>query len=358
MNAIIFAGGVGSRLWPASTKAKPKQFLSFFGQLTMLEKTHQRINKGIKNNQIFIATSESHIKEIKSQLPKIPNTNFLLEPVRKNRGPALGVAMLLLKHYSKDPYFTTVWSDDHINQEELYHSNLLEIESYLKKNPKDIVAVGVKPTNPNTSFRYVQTGKLVNKESIPIYQVDKFIDKPKLAQANKLYSSGKHFWNTGYFIASVDTILGLYKEHFPECYKILEQIKPFIGKKNERAKIKEYYKKMPSFDFEELFFKKPNLLKLAPAGFDWQDIGRWDAVKDIQSKLPNNLLKGLTVTHNTKGSLVFNYNPNQLVSTLCVENLVIVVTPEAVLVADKNKAGELKKIIETLEKDSKLKKYL
>lgn len=358
MNALIFAGGVGSRLWPASTKNKPKQFLSFFGNQTMLEKTNSRVRKGIKNKNIFVATSAQHVNEIKKQLPNIPSSNFLLEPERKNRGPALGVLMLLLQYYSKDQFFTTVWSDDHIYQEDIYHNNLKLIEEHLKNFPEQIVAIGVSPSSPNTSFRYVQTGKIISSNQLPIYQVSKFIDKPEVTKAKKIFASGKHFWNTGYFIAHTQTILDLYKNYFPECYKIIEKIKPYIGTKQEKQKIAEFYKKMPSFDFEEIFFEKPELLKLAPASFDWIDIGRWDAVKQIQSTEEENLIKGLTVTHKTQGTLIYNYNPDQLVSALHVDNLIVVVTPEAVLVTRKDKAGDLKKITEQLENNKKLKKYL
>ncbi len=358
MNALIFAGGSGSRLWPASRKNKPKQFLSFFGDLTMLEKTYQRINKSIPNDKIFIATSGDYVEEVSKQLPDISINNFLLEPVRKNRGPALGVLMLYLKKYSDDQYFTTVWSDDHINQEDIYHSSIGAIEKYLKSNPDDIVGMGVSPNQPSTSFRYVQTGEKVSDEHTPIYNVNKFVDKPDSELAKSIYSSGNHFWNTGYFISSSTAILKMYQENFPECYELLMELEPFIGTDKQVEKINEIYPKMPSFDFEEIFFKNPSLLKMAPVSFDWMDLGRWDAIKDVQSQKGDNLTKGLTVSHNTESTLIFNYNPDQLVSTLHVNNLVIVVTKEAVLVANKDKSEDLKKIIEKLDEDINLNKFL
>ena len=358
MNALIFAGGTGSRLWPASTKNNPKQILSFFGEETMLQKTYNRIASAIPSNKIFVATSSAYKQPVKKQLSKIPAKNFLYEPVRKNRGPAIGVMMLFLETYSKDPYFTTVWSDDHINQEDIYHYNLQLIERYLNKNPQQILAIGVYPSYPNVSFRYVETGKIISSETIPIFNVKKFHDKPNLVKAKKMYLSGKHFWNTGYFISSTQAILDLYKKHFPECYKILEKIRPYMGTKKQDEIIEKLYKEMPSFDFEEIFYSNPDLLKLVPANFDWMDIGRWGAVKDVQSDKNDNLEKGLVVSHGTEACLIYNYNPKQLVSTLHVNNLVVVVTPDAVLVADKDKTEDLKKIIEKLNADVNLKKYL
>lgn len=358
MNALIFAGGSGSRLWPASRVNKPKQILSFFGDMTMLEKTYQRMNSEIPKHKIFVAAGESYADEIKKQLPEVPLANYLLEPVRKNRGPALGVLALLLEAYSDDPYFTTVWSDDHINQEDIYHSSLKQIEKHLQDNPNDIVAIGVSPSHPNTSFRYVQIGDLVNNQHTPVYTVKEFVDKPGQELAKQIYNSGHHFWNTGYFITSVPAILSLYKEHFPECYQVLMKIKPYIGTDKQEEVIRQLYQEMPSFDFEEIFFAKPDLLKMSPASFDWLDLGKWDAIKDAQSEKHENLERGLTLSHETESTLVFNYNPDQLVSTLHVNNLVIVVTKEAVLVANKDQAGDLKKIIEKLEEDEDLKKFL
>ncbi len=357
MNALIFAGGSGARLWPASRQSKPKQILSFFGDLTMLEKTYQRINKGIPEHKVFVATGESYADDVKKQMPSVPLNNFLLEPVRKNRGPALGVLMLLLDKYSDDPYFTTVWSDDHINQEDLYHAALKQIEKHLEQNPNDIVAIGVAPNHPNTSFRYVQIGDLISQDHM-VYNVDTFVDKPNQELAKQIYNSGRHFWNTGYFISSVKAILDLYKEHFKECYDILMKMQPYIGTDSQEEKIRELYHEMPSFDFEEIFFQKPELLKMAPASFDWLDLGKWDAIKDAQSEKHENLTRGLTVNHKAESSLIFNYNPDQLVTALHVNNLVIVVTPEAVLVANKDQAGDLKKIVDKLAEDEDLKKFL
>ncbi len=356
MNILIFAGGSGTRLWPASRKSTPKQFLNFVGDSTLLQQTYKRMRKGAKPDRIFIATSASYASQIAKQLPQIKRSHFSLEPARKDRGPALGLAALIMRHESKDDIFATAWSDDHITQESLYHKTLSVAENYLKEHGDKIIAVGITPSSPSIGFRYIQTGKAINGS---IYTVKKFTDKPNQKLALKYFDSGKYLINSGYFISSASHILNLYKKYKPECYRLLKKIEPHIGTSGRNSAIRKYYPKMESFDFEEILIKNPNELLVTPGAFDWADVGRWSVIKDIQSALQENLTKGLTLSHNTTGSLIYNYNSGkQIVTTLHANNLIIVVTPEAVLVADKNSSEELKEIIEKLKADPKLNKFL
>ena len=355
MNILIFAGGSGTRLWPASRKSNPKQFLKFVGNDTLLEHTYKRMRKGVKPSQIFIATASGYAKQIQKQLPQISKDHYSLEPTRKERGPALGLAVITMQHASKDDIFATAWADDHIKQDDIYHSTLQNAASYLKNNPKIIMAVGITPSAPNSGFCYIQTGKALEDS---IYTVKKFTDKPTLKQAQTYFDSGKYLINSGYFISTGDHILSLYKKYQPKCYELLMKIKPAIGTKKQQAVIEKLYPLMPAFDFEDIMRKNPSELLVTPGAFDWADVGRWSVIKDIQSSSKENLSNGLTLSHETTGSLIYNYNPKQLVTTLHVNNLVIVVTPESVLVADKNNAEELKHLIEKIKSDPKLKKFL
>lgn len=355
MNVLIFAGGQGTRLWPASRKSQPKQLLKLVGKDTLLQQTYKRMRKGFNPAQIFIATASDYAEQIKKQLPQVKKSHLSLEPMRKDRGPALGLAVLIMQSQSNDDIFATAWSDDHIKQDHIYRQTLTNAAKYLKINPNSIVAVGIKPTSPSKAFRYLQTGKAISKY---IYSVDQFTDKPTDKVAEKYFRSGKYLINSGYFISSANHILNLYKKYQPEAYKLLMEIKPSIGTKNQAKVIKKYYSKMPSFDFEEILIKNSKEILVTPGKFDWADVGRWSVIKDIQSERKDNLIEGLTISHKTTGSLIYNYNPNQIVGALHVDNLIIVVTPEAILVADKNKSEELKHLIEKLKSSPKLNKFL
>ncbi len=357
MNIIIFAGGQGTRLWPASRANKPKQFLKLVGNKTLLEQTYQRIKTKFKPGQVFVATSSEYVKYITHQLPTVPLSNFSLEPMRKNRGPALGLAILVMQYQSKDDVFATAWSDDHIANPKLYLQTISQAGQLVKSNPDKIIAIGVKPTMPSPAFCYIQHGTSLDK--IPTaHLVKKFTDKPNQKQAQKFIESGNYLWNTGYFVSTGTNILRLYQKYYPESYNILMQIAPYIGTAKQSKIIKKYYTKLESFDFEDIFRKHPKELMVMSAEFGWADVGRWAVIKDIQSKSEENLSLGNTVVYDTTGSLVYNYNPKQIVTTLHVENLVIINTPEALLVANKDNTEQLKDLIKILEQDKKLKKFL
>jgi mannose-1-phosphate guanylyltransferase len=356
MNIIIFAGGSGTRLWPASRLSKPKQLLKFIGNNTLIQNTYQRIRKGFKDKQIFIATTD-YSSQIGRQLPKIPKTHYSVEPARKNRGPALGLALLIMRKHSPDQVFATAWADDHITDTKAYHEVLKTAAQYIKSHPNTIIAVGIKPTAAHTGFCYIQTGKATVGSKL-ISQVKKFTDKPTLAEAKKYASSNNYFWNTGYFVSRADHILKLYKKYHPKAHALLMKIQPHIGTRRQAAMIKKYYRQMPEFDFEDIFRAHPEQLLAAKANFDWVDVGRWSVVKDVQSRANQNLTKGLALSHETNGSLIYNYNDKQIVTTLHVKNLIVVVTPEAVLVTNKKNSEELKAIVEKLKASPKLKKFL
>jgi mannose-1-phosphate guanylyltransferase len=228
----------------------------------------------------------------------------------------------------------------------------------VESNPDSLIAVGIKPTTAHAGFRYINTGKAVSTQNKEVFTVKKFTDKPSEKQAEKYLSSGNFLWNTGYFISHADHVLNLYKKYQPKAYSLLMKIKPHIGTAKQSAMIEKYYAQMPEFDFEEILIAHPENLLALKAAFDWADIGRWSVIKDIQSGKESNLYKGLTLSHEAKGLLIYNYNPKQLVTALHVKNLVIVVTPEAVLIANKENSEELKKLIEKIKADPKLKKYL
>ncbi|HBI00453.1 MAG TPA: hypothetical protein DDY18_02390 [Flavobacterium sp.] len=354
MNVIIFAGGQGTRLWPASRANKPKQFLKLVGDKTLLEQTFGRLKSRFKPSQVFIATNQQYAPMIKKQLPQVPVSNFSLEPLRKNRGPALGLAVLIMQSKSSDDVFATVWSDDHIANPKLYLNTLSSAGKIVKVSPDQIIAVGVKPTNPSPAFCYIQT----KKSGGELLSVQKFTDKPTSKQAVNFLKSGDYFWNTGYFISSGAHILSLYHHYYPRSFEILMKIKPFIGTPKQSMMIKKYYPQLEAFDFEDILRKDPKQLKMLVGDFGWADIGRWAVIKDIQSMENDNLFLGKVATHNTSGTLIYNYNPKQIVTGLGLKNHIIVNTPEALLIADKNNTEELKALIKILSDHSEYKKFL
>jgi mannose-1-phosphate guanylyltransferase len=361
MNILIFAGGSGTRLWPASRKSKPKQLLKLIGNKTLLQNTFERCQQWADNKQIYVATLSEYYETVRKQLPGIPASHYSLEPALRDRGPAIALAALIMNHQDPDSVFMTMWSDHNISEQPGYFKKLLtNAEMFLRDNPEATLTIGVPPTFAHTGFGYIKKGKKIeNKYKLPLYKAVTFTEKPNEKTAERFVKSGQQLWNSGYFIWKTSTLLDLYKQHLPEVYKILEKIKPHLGTKNQQKAIDQWYPKMPKVEVENGIVEKvKDNLYTIEAKFDWIDVGSWKVIKDVQSKNVENITQGLHIDHNSNNSLVYNYNPNQLVTTLSTKDLIVVVTEDAILVADKDSSVDLKKLTAKLKEDKKLNKYL
>ncbi len=360
MNILIVAGGTGTRLWPASRQRKPKQLLNFLNNKTLLQNTYERFSGVIAPDHIFIATAKNYAQAISGQVPKIPKQNYSLEPALRDRAPAIGLAALIMEHQQPNSVFATSWSDSFIEPSSKYLAILKKAERFLTTHPEKIINVAVKPSFPHTGLGYIQQGQAIsNKEKLAIFDARSFKEKPDLKLAKKFLQQRNYLWNTGMFIGRTDTFLELYRQYLPDIYKLLMEIKPAIGTKQQQRLIDKLYPKMPHTDIEKgLMEKLRGRLAVIAGDFAWGDIGSWKVIKDVQSKNHENIFQGLHTDHDSKGTLVYNYTKDQLVTTLGLDDISIIVTPEAILVAHKDKTEEVKEIIKKLKSDKKLSKYL
>ncbi len=255
----------------------------------------------------------------------------------------------------------TMWSDHSIKSEANYFPELLNsLEQFLSLNPSHTITVGIKPKHAHTGLGYIEKGENKdNKHNLQLYKLSSFKEKPDQITAEHFVQSGNYLWNSGYFVWKTANLLDLYKTHLPEIYDLLMQIKPYIGTDQQQNKIDELYPKMPSVDIESGLLEKIQHDILTLQGeFEWDDIGSWKVIKHVQSNDKENVTEGLSVHHNTEDSLVYNYAKDVVVATVGLKNIVVVVTPEAVLVADKDSSEDIKKVIAQLENNEELKKYL
>jgi mannose-1-phosphate guanylyltransferase len=357
MNILILAGGSGTRLWPASRKAKPKQLLPFIGGKTLLQNTYERFLKFAKPNNIYIGTLTDYAAAVRKQAPKVPPGNYSLEPALRDRGPAIGLAALIMNYHDPRSSFVTAWSDHYINPEKKYLTMLKKAERYLDQHPETTLTVGVVPAFAHTGMGYIERGGKITTPGLALSKVAAFKEKPDRKTAERYAKSKRYLWNTGYFIWKTATLLELYRRHLPEVYALLMKIKPALGTKRQQETINRIYPRMPKVDIEKGLIEKIGNRAVITADFAWADIGSWRIVKEILSDPGRNLIRGPWAGVDTEDTLVYNYT-NRLVSTVGMKNCVIVATDEVVLVADKNSSEEIKKLIQILERDPKLKKYL
>ncbi|MBU4332441.1 mannose-1-phosphate guanylyltransferase [Patescibacteria group bacterium] len=347
MKAIILAGGGGTRLWPASRKNSPKQARPLIDEDTLLQKTFKRICKKFKVADIIISCGERHYNLIRKQIPKVPKTQYILEPAKKDTAAAIGLVATHLHHKNPEEKIVIIYADHYVGEEAKYIQTLDMVEQVLSANPNQTITVGLKPKSPATGYGYIQRGKIFSKN---VYKVQRFVEKPNLATAKKYVQDGGYFWNLGMFAWQVDYLLGLYKRHLPKMHKILMAIEKSIGKKGELKVLKREFGKIEPISIDYGVLEKTKDILLIQANFQWSDIGDWQAIKELLLKNKNqNLTRGNVLTIDSKNCLLYGYG-TKLLATVGLEDMVVVETEDAILVCPAGRAQEVKKVVKKLEK--------
>ena len=358
MKILIVAGGSGTRLWPLSRQNKPKQLLKLIEDKTLLETTYDRYQGFCKAEDIFLATTKTYVAVVKKQLPSIAPSHISIEPSRKETAPAIGLAALLIEHEAPGSIFMNAWSDHYIKETKKYHALLKAAENRIKKYPDEPILLGITPTTPEIRYGYIKFKSQVVDSKLNLHHVEEFKEKPDEVAAKKYLQSKKYVWNIGTIIWKTDRLLAAYQKYLPDIYAVLEKIKPYIGTKKQQWAIEKFYPEMPSVNLEQGLNVKLPKLTVAVAPLTWTDIGSWHAIKEIlTNRDTDNLIKGSHVGHETNGSLIYNHG-KQLIATLGIDNLVIINTPDSILIASKDKAAALKDLIAKIKRDPEGKKYL
>ncbi|MBT4122024.1 mannose-1-phosphate guanylyltransferase, partial [bacterium] len=345
MKILILAGGFGKRLWPLSSQKSPKQLIPLIGNETLLQKTYKRMSSGFKSSDIFIATSKEHLVHIRKQLPNIKSSQLIIEPVRRNTAAAIGLATALISKKNPKEIIVTINSDHYIKNVKKFISKLKVAEGVIKKNPDNILLLGIKPTYPETGYGYIKLKKTFKKfNADKVYEVDSFTEKPKLNTAKRYLKNRNYLWNPAYFVFRADTMLNNFKSNLFVQYKILKKIQ------NKPSLLNKEFKKIKAISIDYGIMEKANNLICMPIDIGWSDIGHWQTIYDMLSvKKNDNVIQGKYLQIDSQGNLIFNYT-DKLVSTIGINNSIIVETDKVTLVCQKDKAQDVKKMVELLSK--------
>jgi len=351
--AVIMAGGVGSRFWPRSKEKTPKQLLKIFGENTMIQDTVKRLEGLVKNENIFVITNKVQRPEILKQLSLIPQENIIAEPFGRNTAPCVGLAGVVISNKCKDGVIITLPSDHIILDKEKFHAALKKAAEFAFKS-NGLVTFGMQPTRPETGYGYIQIDEAEVDDGV--YKVITFAEKPNYSTAVRFLESGDFMWNSGMFIWRADAILDEIKIHMPDLYAGLEQLKKDLGTPYFEKTLTNIYGQLRSISIDYGIMEKSSQVYLTKGVFDWSDVGSWEEVYQLSEKDSNgNSASGSVYVSETNDSLIFS--PDHFTAVIGVENLVVINTGDATLICRRDRAQEVKKIVEYL-KLQKLNQYL
>jgi mannose-1-phosphate guanylyltransferase len=355
---VIMAGGSGTRLWPLSRKDQPKQFHAFLSDKTLLEETYDRAKLVVPKNAIFISTNKAYFGKIQEILPEFPEKQLILEPCPKGTAPAIGLISAIVEKNIPGAIIATIASDHAIENEDAFVDAIKAAFSATEKSKDKLVVIGINPTSPDTGLGYIRMGeRFSGSDPTDIFFVDEFKEKPDQATAESYLSDWRYLWNAGYFIFSAKTMLGWIDTYAPDLGKITKVISTLVQTDELSSEtLSGIYKDAPSDAIEPLIVEKLPIASrlVVPAPMRWSDIGSWGSLYEFfkarQGK--DSVLSGNCIEYDGRGNLIYG-TKKRTITTFGVKDLVIVDTDDAILIADRHRSNDIKKLIENLKQNER-----
>jgi mannose-1-phosphate guanylyltransferase len=354
---VILAGGSGTRFWPRSRRAHAKQVLALDGERSMIQQTVERLKPLVKQEKTWVITNELLAEEIADQLSNVPKKQIIQEPVARNTAPACGLAAFLIERQNPDAILG-IFPSDHVIADEPRFLKALDKGIALAAAGDNMVVLGIEPTRPETGYGYIETGDYTDDDSA--LHVRRFTEKPNQHRAEEFVAAGNYFWNSGMFLWSARTLSNAVREHLPETAPLLEEIAAAYGTPKFDDTFRSLYAKCENISVDYAVLEPRSAkgehssrLYCLPAEFSWNDLGSWASLYEYQleSRLRGD---GDGNVAETEGHLAIEagnnyiFSPKKFVALVGVENLVIVDTEDALLIAHRDHSQDVGKIVKEL----------
>jgi mannose-1-phosphate guanylyltransferase len=347
MFAVVMAGGSGTRLWPLSRRETPKQLLSLIGETSLLQQTVARLGSLLKPHDIYVITSQAHLRATREQLPQLPEDNVLGEPLARSTAVAAGLATVLARRES-DEVSLVLPADHFVADEEAFADALREAARTAERG--FLVTLGVVPTHPATGYGYIKAGKPLHPSS-PAVAVERFVEKPDAAAAEAILAAGTAYWNAGIFVWRVYAFRQALVRFQPALAAALDRIGEIHRTPGWMSRVRDVLEPIPAITID-VGIAEPaaadGMVAAVPLDAGWSDIGSWSSLLEaLTSARGGDLVaSGRHLDHDSHRILV--HGGDRLVVTVGLEDVIIVDTPDALLVCSRDRAEEIKPVLDEI----------
>ena len=351
MDAVIMAGGSGRRFWPLSRSRRPKQFLDIIGGEPMIVTTFRRVKDLVGEEHVTLVVGEEHEEEARRLFEPF-KVNLLVEPAGRNTAPCIGLAARFIAASGRNDPVAVLPADHFIARPETFLRGLGEAATLAREGA--IATLGIVPTRPETGYGYIQQGKEARPVAGSARPVRRFVEKPDMAKARSYLADGDFYWNAGVFVATPETLLEELAAHLPAFARELEKLDPFFNTPELSGALRALYRKTPRISFDVAVMEKTSRpVYVVPCDCGWSDVGSWESLHEArkagEGDSMGNVVEGEVRLMDCRGSMAVSRG-GRWVTGVGLENILVVDTGDALLVADLKRSQEIKELTEELER--------
>jgi mannose-1-phosphate guanylyltransferase len=349
LHAIIMAGGSGTRFWPKSRRDRPKQLLNLYGDATMLQQTVARIAPLVPADRVVIVTGADQAAATRAQLSQLPPGNIVAEPCPRDTAPCVGLAAWIVRRRDPDGTMIVMPADHVIEPAETFLNTVKAAVAVIEDDPSALVTFGIKPTRPETGYGYIERGELLEtRDGVPVNRVVQFREKPDRETAERFLTSGNFAWNSGIFLWKARTILEELERHQPRLAASLGRVGSALGTPAERDVLAEEYPRMDRRPIDKAVMEKASNVRVLEVRYDWNDVGDWRALASLLPRdAQGNATQGDVLARDTTDSILVS-DDGGLIAALGLDDVVIIQSGKATLVARRDQLDKLKALVEGL----------
>ena len=352
LHAMIMAGGAGTRFWPASRADLPKQLLNFTGNRTMIQETVDRVASLVPAERTWVLTNQRLVPAIQEQLPDLPTSAILGEPCKRDTAPCIGLAAFLIQQQDPEAIMLVMPADHLINPTNEFCRSVEHATQLVDSAPERIVTFGISPSYAAESFGYIERDDALSElaEDAPrTYRVRQFREKPTATVAQQYLDSGNFYWNSGIFVWKAETILKALQEYEPAMFQILGEIADTADSPNFEAVLSEKFAHIEGKSIDYAVMEKHSEVLVVEAPFQWNDVGNWQSLASMyDADEDGNIVLGKHLGISSQNSLI-RTTDNHLIVTIGLDDVIVVHTADATLIARKQDEESVRQVVERLQ---------